>query len=78
MNNETQPLRLTLTQTRAGIFFTPCNQTAKSLLPKGRKCFRSFEVTDLISNGHQIELNINPYLAVECWVKLIPVNVPSH
>lgn len=77
MNNETPALRLFLTSTRSGIYYTPCNQTAKALLPKGRKCFRSFEVADLVSAGHQIELNLNPFLAVQFWVKLTPANIPT-
>jgi len=69
----TTALRFTLQTTQSGLFYTPRNDAAKSVIPKGRKCLRSFEMAKLIEEGAKVELNLNPYLAVEYWVAVNPV-----
>jgi len=67
-NNST--LRFNLTQTRSGLFFSPANDAANEIIPRGRKCLKSFELCRAIDAGKLIELNLSPYLGNSFWVTL--------
>lgn len=69
-------LRFHLTQTRGGLFYTPANDEAKAILPKGRKALKAYEVCEAIDQGRKVELNLNPYLGQWFWVALTSANLP--
>lgn len=71
-------LRFNITQTSGGLFYTPANDEAKAILPKGRKALKSFEVCKAIEQGNKVELNLNPYLGQSFWVTLTSTNLPTN
>ncbi len=70
--NETSRFRLTTTCN--GILYSPANDAARLLIPKGRKCLKAFELEQAIKDGHAVEINLSGYLGGHFWVSLNPVS----
>jgi hypothetical protein len=66
----TTALRFNITQTRSGLFYSPANESAQAVIPKGRKCLKMHELSDMVESGSKVELNISGYLGKRCWVAL--------